>query len=301
MRHDLSVAGVAFLFTVAGAAGGWAQERAHHAVERESVQARAEAPSPAPPPTPSFAPAPAPMPTSQPASSGWSGREMRAFAEQHAQPRGGGGSTGRTAAPRGGGSVSAPSGGSHGGVATSGRSWSGGGGTSGGAQPRAAGPYSRPRDGRYATGTAVPRGSVPPNHVYPPHWGNSWWYPYYPYGLGAWGLGWYYYDPWFWGGYYGGYGGYYGGGYYGYGAYDLGSIRLKVKPRDAEVFVDGYYVGIVDEFDGTFQQLRVEEGPHVVQIKKEGFRPLEFKVRVLIDHTITLHGELQPGELPDAP
>ena len=71
-----------------------------------------------------------------------------------------------------------------------------------------------------------------------------------------------------------------------------------MKPRDAEVLVDGYYVGIVDEFDGAFQQLRIEEGPHVIQIRKEGFRTLEFKVRVLIDHTITLHGELQPGELP---
>ena len=141
---------------------------------------------------------------------------------------------------------------------------------------------------------------MPPNHVYPPHWNGSWWYPYYPYGFGAWGLGWYYWDPWYWGGW----GGYYGGGYYGggyYGAYDLGGVRLKVKPRDAEVFVDGYYVGIVDEFDGSFQQLRIEEGPHVIQIRKEGFRPLEFKVRVLIDHTVTLHGQLQPGELPDAP
>jgi hypothetical protein len=161
------------------------------------------------------------------------------------------------------------------------------------------GPYSRSRDGRYATGTAVPRGSVPPNHVYPPHWHGSWWYPYYPYGFGAWGLGWYYWDPWYWGGW--GWGPYYAGSYYGYDAYNLGAVRLKVKPRDAEVFVDGYYVGIVDEFDGSFQQLRIEEGPHVIQIRKEGFRPLEFKVRVLIDHTVTLHGELQPGELPAAP
>ena len=41
-------------------------------------------------------------------------------------------------------------------------------------------------------------------------------------------------------------------GYYGnYWA----SARLEVKPRDAQVYVDGYYVGVVDEFDGVFQRL----------------------------------------------
>ena len=77
------------------------------------------------------------------------------------------------------------------------------------------------------------------------------------------------------------------------GAY-AGGVRLRVRPRDAQVFVDGYYVGIVDEFDGNFQQLRLEEGPHVIEVKKEGFAPLEFKVRVTFDHTIKLQGELTP-------
>lgn len=160
--------------------------------------------------------------------------------------------------------------------------------------------YSRPRDGRYPTGTAVPRGTVGP--VYPPHWnhGHQGWYwnnyYWYPYGFGAWGIGWYFYDPW-WGApapYYYPYG--YGYGYgYGYQGVDVGAVRLKVTPRDAEVFVDGGYVGIVDEFDGTFQRLHLETGQHRIEVRKDGFEPLVFDVNVTIGHTLTLRGELQPA------
>jgi hypothetical protein len=31
-------------------------------------------------------------------------------------------------------------------------------------------------------------------------------------------------------------------------------------PRDAEVYVDGYYAGTVDDFDGTFQRLHIDTG-----------------------------------------
>ena len=72
-----------------------------------------------------------------------------------------------------------------------------------------------------------------------------------PWGYGAFGLGYFYYSPWGWDpGYYG----YYGYGAPRYSAYgyddDLGSVKLKVKPRDAEVYVDGYFAGHVDDFDG---------------------------------------------------
>ena len=76
-----------------------------------------------------------------------------------------------------------------------------------------------------------------------------------------------------WGGYYGGYGGYYGGGYGAYGGpygWSIGGVRLKVKPKDAEVYVDGYYAGIVDDFDGMWQQLRLDDGGYHIEIRKPG-------------------------------
>ena len=61
---------------------------------------------------------------------------------------------------------------------------------------------------------------------------------------------------------------------YAYGqVYDPeSSIRFKVSPRNAEVFVDGYYAGTVDDFDGVFQRMRLEPGPHDVTLYLPGYR-----------------------------
>src|SRR5262249_50111827 len=40
------------------------------------------------------------------------------------------------------------------------------------------------------------------------------------------------------------------------------SVKFEVKPKEAEVYIDGYYAGIVDDFDGVFQRLHVEPGEH---------------------------------------
>ena len=114
-------------------------------------------------------------------------------------------------------------------------------------------------------------------------------YPYYGY-YGAYGYPYYGYG---WG--YGGYP-YYGGGYYG-GTYDYtGSLRLKVKPRDAEVLVDGYFVGRVDEFDGSFQSLRLEPGGKHIEIRSPGFASLSFDVRILPGRKTTYEANMQAGD-----
>jgi hypothetical protein len=124
---------------------------------------------------------------------------------------------------------------------------------------------------------------------------------YYPWGYGGYGFGGYYggyYDPWFYGGGYGPYGGYYGPygypGYYVSSGYE-GAVRLKVKPREASVFVDGYFAGQVDEFDGVFQRLRVEPGPHRIEIRADGYEPLSFEIRVQPGRTVNYSGELRPA------
>ena len=72
-----------------------------------------------------------------------------------------------------------------------------------------------------------------------------------------------------------------------------GAVRLKVRPSGAEVFVDGYYVGIVDEFDNPFQQLQLESGPHRIEVREDGYEPLTFEVRIVPGRTITYNGELK--------
>lgn len=164
---------------------------------------------------------------------------------------------------------------------------------------------SRPRDGRVAQGRAVSRENAPRPRETIVFYPRS----LYPYGYGGYGLGYFYYDPYAWGpyyypGYYGSYGSYGGygygypayGGYGGYGRsgyYGYGAIRLKVKPRDAEVFVDGYYVGRVDDFDGIFQRLELEAGPHRIEIRESGRPPVSFDVRIIPGETITYNADLR--------
>jgi hypothetical protein len=169
---------------------------------------------------------------------------------------------------------------------------------------RAVPAYSRPRDGRPRTGVAVDRGSVPSAgpgndiyYIYRPY--------YYPYGFWGshygFGLGDLYYDPFWYGGYapYGHYGGYgYGGGGYSSGSYsqtyrDTGNLRLKIKPREAQVFVDGYFVGVIDSFDGAFQRLELDGGGHKVEIKADGYEPLAIDVLITPGETVTYKGEMK--------
>jgi hypothetical protein len=105
-----------------------------------------------------------------------------------------------------------------------------------------------------------------------------------------------YYDPWY--GAYPGYGGYPDDPYqtspgYGGGFAEEGSLRLKIRPREAEVYVDGYYAGIVDQFDGVFQRLHIESGPHRIEVRAAGYETLVFDVRISPDHSTTYEGEMK--------
>ncbi len=56
--------------------------------------------------------------------------------------------------------------------------------------------------------------------------------------------------------------------YYDYNAYpERASLRIQADPPQAEVYVDGYYAGIVDDFDGLFQRLHVAPGTHEITLR----------------------------------
>ncbi len=101
-----------------------------------------------------------------------------------------------------------------------------------------------------------------------------------------------------------GIGHYYGasGAYpYGYtprGYYDpipgraYGGLRITDAPRDAHVFADGYYVGIVDDFDGIFQHLNLEAGPHRIEVRLPGdIDAIGFDVIIQPGRTITYRAD----------
>ena len=167
------------------------------------------------------------------------------------------------------------------------------------AEPRDGRQY--PRDGRIYSGGRessrlyTSRGRVYNNYYY--YYPRRW----YPYGYGAFGgLGYFYYDPYTWYSYdpYWSrphhYNYYSRDRHYNDYYYESGELRLQVHPRHAEVYVDGYFAGHVDDFDGVFQALRLEEGPYRIEIVAPGYETLQFEIRVLPGRKITYRGELRP-------
>jgi len=108
-----------------------------------------------------------------------------------------------------------------------------------------------------------------------------WGYPYWGFGLG---WGWpYWYGPW----------GYPYGGYYD----PTPELRLEVKPREAQVYVDGYFAGVVDDFDGLFQRLRMRPGGHELTLYLKGYRTVTQNIHVARgqDTKIKFQMEALPG------
>lgn len=93
----------------------------------------------------------------------------------------------------------------------------------------------------------------------------------------------------------------YGYGGYGYGypaAYQdpvpsYGSVRITDVRRKADVYVDGYYAGVVDDFDGVFQRLKLEPGTHSIEVRVAGAESRTFDVTVQRGRTVTLRAELR--------
>jgi len=151
-------------------------------------------------------------------------------------------------------------------------------------------PPAQPREGRTAppdtpaTGQAVPRppearneppdrprrGPGRPERIVIPYPGWPWWgYPY-PYR----------YPP--------------SGGRV-YADWETADIRIDVSPRDAQVYVDGFYAGVVDDFDGIFQHLTLHAGPHLIEIRKPGYATLVAEFNLYPWQSITYRRTMEPS------
>ncbi|MSO45736.1 MAG: PEGA domain-containing protein [Acidobacteria bacterium] len=116
-----------------------------------------------------------------------------------------------------------------------------------------------------------------------------------------------FYDPFFYPPFYPPYSGPFGR-YPRYGArqffYGDASLRLQVSPRETQVFVDGYYASIVDDFDGVFQRLDLESGGHDIALFLPGYRTLTEKVLLQRGRTLQLRHTMMPlatGETSEPP
>jgi hypothetical protein len=204
-------------------------------------------------------------------------------AQDHAVPRGGGGGGSSSAGEHhSGGSSSSSSGSSSSGSSSS----SSGGSGYDSSTPRTDAQRRHPRPG---TGTGD-------RYYYNGRNDYAYGSPYY------YGRQYYYnaYDPFYFGAY--GYSPFYYSGAYGYSPYyyrgrynDSGSLRVIVDPEKTRVYVDNYYAGVADDFDGIFQRLYLPPGRHEISLKLDGYRTHKFRVYVPVDQTLKIHHIMERG------
>jgi hypothetical protein len=85
---------------------------------------------------------------------------------------------------------------------------------------------------------------------------------------------------------------------------DRAEVSLKVTPKSAAVYVDGFYAGVVDDFDGIFQPLPLTPGGHTIVLYLEGYRTARHSVYLRAASSFKLRDTLVPlvpGERADAP
>ena len=72
------------------------------------------------------------------------------------------------------------------------------------------------------------------------------------------------------------------------------AIRFEITPKQAEVFADGNFAGIVDEFDGVFQRLYLPSGQHEITIYRDGFRTVHQTVYLTPNQSFKVRYTMQP-------
>lgn len=76
-------------------------------------------------------------------------------------------------------------------------------------------------------------------------------------------------------------------------ALQKGGLRLETQPGSAQVFVDGYYVGIVEDYGLRGQVLELTAGSHHIELRAPGYALLPFDVHITANQTSRFRGDLQ--------
>jgi len=75
------------------------------------------------------------------------------------------------------------------------------------------------------------------------------------------------------------------------------TLKLKIKPDRAAVFLDEKYVGHAGEFGGHFKSMKISPGKHRVRVELPGYRTFDTEVNLLADQTTEVKTELVVGSI----
>jgi hypothetical protein len=79
----------------------------------------------------------------------------------------------------------------------------------------------------------------------------------------------------------------------------MAALRLLVDPPETRVFVDGYFAGLVEDFDGLFQRLHLPEGCHELSLVLAGHRTHRVRVYATPDRALKVQHSMRAGEGAD--
>ena len=74
-----------------------------------------------------------------------------------------------------------------------------------------------------------------------------------------------------------------------------GGVSFDIQPVDAEIWVDGNYVGVVQDFGPYAAPLTLPAGPHHIDLQASGFGPMSFDITVVPRQVIPYQGTLPQG------
>ena len=86
-----------------------------------------------------------------------------------------------------------------------------------------------------------------------------------------------------------------GGGSARYRDIGQGALDLDLRPETTEIYIDGSYVGIADEFDGFPTYLWLEEGTYEIAFYKEGHETIFRQYTIYPGVTIDVSDRMRPG------
>jgi len=70
-------------------------------------------------------------------------------------------------------------------------------------------------------------------------------------------------------------------------------MSFEIQPSDAQIYVDGRYVGTVGQFSPTSQPLGLAVGRHHIRITAPGYRAMEFDADVVSGEVLPYQGTLE--------
>ena len=75
------------------------------------------------------------------------------------------------------------------------------------------------------------------------------------------------------------------------------TLKLKIKPERAAVFLDGKFVGHAGDFGGAFKSMKIAPGKHRIRVELPGYRIYDTSIDLLPNQESEIKTELVPGSI----